>query len=394
MKKEHIHFITGATGFVGRYLVEALLKDGGTVCVLLRSTTSDLSINNGDVFKNITAHSGRLRVIRGDITKHFLGMKDEDLRSFKNFDVTVWHLAANLSFLSKERESVFSANIEGTRNIIDFSNVYASSLHYMSTAYVCGEEKGRIEEDALVDNPHFRNNYESSKYGAEKLVRSLCVVPYIIFRPSIIIGDAYQGKAKGCTFGYYRFAFMFFVFKNWIVQMLKHKRSFAEYVLKSIGTKFDEEGKTISLPWLWVPYPQDGAVNLIPVDYVISSMVAIYKKPKAQGKTFHLVHPNPPTYLFLLQELLGNLGYKKVKYIPIPNTLFSALFRILYWTIIPWRKYFRSASWYMPYVKDKYDFSMDNMETYGILPPPPISSDFLKKVNTYAEEAVFGTITF
>lgn len=381
MKKEQIHFITGATGFVGKYLVDALAKEGSTVWVLARNEMRSPSML-----------SGRPRIVHGDITKPCLGICEADLIDIKNFDVTVWHLAANLSFLDKDREDVFNTNVCGTRNVVDFSNKYATTLNYMSTAYVCGRANGRIDEDSMVENPVLRNNYETSKYEAEKIVRDICNVPFVIFRPAIIIGDAYQGKAKGCTFGYYRFAFIFFVFKSWVAKMLKKEKSFLKLILKKTGTKFDEIKKEVCLPWLYVPCPRDGEVNLVPIDYVISSMIIISRKPEVAGKTFHLVQSNPPSYQFLLSVLLENLGYRKIKYISVPNTVFYVLFRILYRVATPWRKYLNSASSYMPYVMDRYNFSVDNINKYNVSPPALLSKDFLKKVNTYAEEAVFDTI--
>jgi thioester reductase-like protein len=83
---------------------------------------------------------------------------------------------------------------------------------FLSTAFVSGDYQGKIFEDQIDYGQKFHNHYEASKYQAEKYIREN-LKKYLIFRPSVILGDVYQGKAVGCTFGYYRFMYMFFLFK-------------------------------------------------------------------------------------------------------------------------------------------------------------------------------------
>ena len=371
-----VHFVTGGTGFLGRHLVKKLLKEKQTVKILVRNKVSAQKIFPEFPEKNF---------IEGDITLKNLGISN--LKIFKDKKIYIWHLAANLSFQKKEEKNAFKTNIEGTQNIIDFSNKFAKTLFFVSTAYVCGKTNISISENKLIKDPIHRNFYESSKYQAEKLVREKTKINFKIFRPSIILGDAYTGKAKGCTFGYYRFSFIFFRFKNWIVGHFENKTFFSK-ILKLMGTKWDKN--ILSLPWLYLPIPKNIDVNLVPLEVVLKTFWNVFKKHKDETKKcFHIVNEKPPSVELGVKNICEDLGLK-IKFWKISPYFFEKLIRFLYFIFPFWRKYFESAFSYLPYISQNYNFETKNSHKY--LGKSYFDKSFLKKVNRYAIKEIFPNI--
>jgi long-chain acyl-CoA synthetase len=64
----------------------------------------------------------------------------------------------------------------------------------VSTAYVAGTHTGRFTEDDLDVGQGFRNSYEQSKFESEKIIRAEAdELPWIVLRPSIVVGDRSSG---------------------------------------------------------------------------------------------------------------------------------------------------------------------------------------------------------
>jgi nucleoside-diphosphate-sugar epimerase len=88
--------------------------------------------------------------------------------------------------LAVEKDTAFTVNLEGTKNVNDFVRSI-KNLHrynYVSTCYVAGKRKGRILETELEHDAGFRNFYEETKFLAEMEVERLKKdLPVTIFRP-------------------------------------------------------------------------------------------------------------------------------------------------------------------------------------------------------------------
>ena len=70
------YFVTGATGFIGRYLVENLLKREGTIYILCR----EASLEKVETLrKKVGDLDGRVVPVVGDLTQPKLGLSDADL---------------------------------------------------------------------------------------------------------------------------------------------------------------------------------------------------------------------------------------------------------------------------------------------------------------------------
>lgn len=387
-----LHIITGATGFLGRSLTNRLLEDGEKVCIVIRNNEDDFKTRAGAIFPGyIVKYGDRFKVINGDIAKKNLGISAEFLGEIKNTKISLWHLAANLSFKCEHKEQIYRDNVKGVENVVNLINTFSpeSTLYYTSTAYICGSKNKKCSENETDRGQTPRNLYEKTKLIAEKIIRDNCERKHIVFRPSIIIGDAYAGKAVGCTFGYYRFTYVFYIFKKWVIAKLRDG-GFWKKILELFGAVYESKIDKLKFIRLVLPFPKNSQVNLIPIDFVIDSMVKISKECQ-ESKTFHIVNTNPPSFIFLFRELLDDLGMEGIKLIPVNPIVFNGIIKTCYFIFIPLRKYFESAIKYKPYITMRYEFSTDNMRALELI-PTDISREHIKRINKYAIASIFPNI--
>ena len=104
------------------------------------------------------------------------------------------HCAAAVRFDLPEAEHR-AINVGGTANAIAFARAGGIPLIHVSTAYVCGTRDGPIGEDDPLPRDGFNNGYEASKAAAEALVET-SGVPFVIARPSIVVGDSGHGAIR------------------------------------------------------------------------------------------------------------------------------------------------------------------------------------------------------
>jgi dihydroflavonol-4-reductase len=147
-------FITGASGKIGRYLVNELVNRGFKVIALGRNKSR---INNSSV-----------EVIEADILD--IKKYEKQLRSCDY----VFHLAAYQNIFDKKIDEFERVNIEGTKIIIkSISKSNIKKFFYISTTMVLGK----------VD---MKNFYANTKSRALKYVKK-SKIPWVVIYPSIVI---------------------------------------------------------------------------------------------------------------------------------------------------------------------------------------------------------------
>jgi dTDP-4-dehydrorhamnose reductase len=157
--------ITGASGLYGSKLAQLALSKNYEV---YSSDIQSLSVYGNFVKLDI---SGKAQV-------------DETFKTI-NPDVVVH--AATLTDVDKcelNKELAWKVNVEGTKNIVEASEVTGSFLIYISTDYVFGGEMGCYKE---TDTPNPINYYGVTKLKAEEIVKKQ--KDYFIARPSVIYGS-------------------------------------------------------------------------------------------------------------------------------------------------------------------------------------------------------------
>lgn len=149
-------FVTGAAGFVGLNLVEALLQRGWRVLAMHRPPT-DLKY---------LARLPAERVV-ADLTK-----PDSLMEAMPGEVDVVFHVAANLNLWSRRNDEQFWDNVIGTRNLVAAALARrAGRLVHTSSISAYGMQRGRIDEGAPRLGGLSRINYQYTKFHAEEAVR-------------------------------------------------------------------------------------------------------------------------------------------------------------------------------------------------------------------------------
>jgi NAD(P)-dependent dehydrogenase (short-subunit alcohol dehydrogenase family) len=266
------YFVTGATGFIGRFVVERLLKRReAQVYVLIRESSADK-------FEALKARfpdaAGRLHAVWGDITTPGLLSGENKGANGSGFD-HVFHLAAVYD-LNMDDETADRVNNEGTRNVVNFVNELGGKavLHHTSSVAVAGEDfVGKFTEDMFDEGQPLKHPYYRTKFQSEAIVRDECQAPYRIYRPGVVVGSSQTGEMDKVDGPYYFF--------------------------KTIQRIRDNIPR-----WLPLLGLEGGRVPVAPVDYVADAMVAIGHKDGLDGQAFFLVQSNAPTVGELMRTLM------------------------------------------------------------------------------------------
>jgi nucleoside-diphosphate-sugar epimerase len=267
-------FVTGFPGFLATRLVKRLAAEGARFMLLTQPAFVALAVETSlQIARDTGASLENFEIVDGDITKPDLGMSPARLEKARQDTSTVFHLAA-IYDLAVAQDVAATVNVEGTMNMNHFAKSVKNlrRYHYVSTCYVAGKRQGLIKEDELHHEAGFRNHYEQTKYLAEISVDALkSDIPVTIHRPSVVCGDSQTGETVKYDGIYYLIHYL----RKWP----------AGLTLLNIGNRAV-------------------CLNLVPVDFVIESMVALAKDDRAIGATVQLADPAPLT----TQELFDKIS--------------------------------------------------------------------------------------
>ncbi|NVK38331.1 MAG: SDR family oxidoreductase [Gammaproteobacteria bacterium] len=168
-------FITGATGFLGRHLVEQLLLQGWKITALCRDMGSAYTCEQGA----ITWKQGNLNDI-------------QSLRCAMPEAVdAVFHLASDTSTWSLNHRRQYQTNVIGTQNLakVALENRAIRFIHTSSIA-VYGFHDGAVDEHSEMRGMDCPVPYFRSKYLAEEVIREYIKkgLDAVILNPTAIIG--------------------------------------------------------------------------------------------------------------------------------------------------------------------------------------------------------------
>jgi NAD(P)-dependent dehydrogenase (short-subunit alcohol dehydrogenase family) len=250
-------FVTGATGFIGRHLVERLLEREGDVYVLVRpGSTARL-----EQLVERWGRPERVKPLVGDLCEPRLGLDAAAVDALQGVD-HVFHLAAIYDMTADETRNAL-LNVAGTQNAVDLANaVGAGCFHHVSSIAVAGLYEGHFTEDMFDEGQPLEHPYHRTKFEAEKVVRERVRGRWRVYRPSIVVGHSQTGEMDKIDGPYYFFK---------AIQKVRHA--------------LPEWFPLVSVEW--------GATNLVPVDYVAAAIDHIAHREGLDGQAFHVVDPKP-----------------------------------------------------------------------------------------------------
>jgi nucleoside-diphosphate-sugar epimerase len=295
--------LTGATGFLGKEIIRQAAEERrieGVVAVVRPEAVRDPRTR--EVVKVLSpsqrgalllkrlgvggARAKKFRFLEGDIEKPDLGLAPSDLAELRRTLTHVIHCAASVSF-DDSYENSYRANVLGNRNALAFSLGVqrAEGSRFVAhvaieTSYIHGRRKRSIaQESALVFPRHFYNNfYELTKAMASietdrALVEQGLRVMQLL--PSIVIGHSETGNNHGDTK---------------VVNAPINAFGRAKEALAGLGLDPKARVRAALIRAVALSFPGDRSaeLNLVPVDRVVSGILAALHVPEAIGARIHL----------------------------------------------------------------------------------------------------------
>ena len=254
------YFVTGATGFIGRRLVKALLaRKGAVVHFLIRAESAGRTQELLDYWG---VDKTRAVAVPGDLTEPGLGITKPQRQRLQVHVKHFFHLAAVYD-LKADPASQERVNVEGTRNAVAFAaEIGAECFHHVSSIAAAGLYEGVFREDMFEEAEELDHPYYKTKHDSERIVREECAVPWRVYRPGIVVGDSRTGEMDKIDGPYYFF-------------------------------KLIQRMRQILPPWMPTIGIEGGRINIVPVDFVVDALVHIAHLRGKDGKCFHLVDPTP-----------------------------------------------------------------------------------------------------
>jgi len=251
------YFITGGTGFIGRFFIDKLAERKGNIYVLTRKGSEK---KFKDLQERFAGDSKRLVAVRGDLSKKKLGLSPKAIADLKGKITHFCHFAAVYD-IAASLEAQQTANIDGTRNAVELAALLkAGCFHHVSSIAAGGMYKGTFREDMFEEAENYEHPYFSTKHDSEGIVRNECSVPWRVYRPAMVVGHSETGEIDKIDGAYYFF--------------------------KSL-----QKIRNVLPPWFPLIGLEGGKFNIVPVDYVVDAMDHIVHLPKRNGECFHLTDP-------------------------------------------------------------------------------------------------------
>jgi thioester reductase-like protein len=293
-------FVTGATGYLGSYLVAGLLREHrDALNLLVRAKSNEearerlwQSLQLHFEFPEFLEHlNSRVRIFRGELTSECFGLSDNEYHVLVDSTHSLIHCAASLN--RKSEKQCLNVNLRGGLEVIQLARQAQNRnglLRYshVSTVAVAGKRQNEVvTEDAAID--WARSDYDpyarTKKFGEHMLRQLLPDVPRTIFRPAIVMGDSRRPETSQFD----------------MVQA------------------FDVLAR---LPVL--PLRPDDRIDIVPADYVGKAIVAIHQKKQPAHDIYHLSSgTGSQTYHEITDALAAAGGWRRPTFLPSLGRPFS-----------------------------------------------------------------------
>jgi amino acid adenylation domain-containing protein/thioester reductase-like protein len=279
---EHI-FLTGATGFLGAFLLDELLKEtSANIYCLVRA--SNFEEGRQKIQANLERYllwnpelASRIIPVIGDLSQPLLGLTEEKFHTLASKLDLIYHAGAFVNLIYSYA-SLKPINVQGTQEILRLaSQGKVTPVHYVSTIDVLKPltnfgTKIVGENDHVDCGQKVDKGYTQTKWVAEQLMIAARSrgIPTSIYRPGMLSGHSQTGAS--------------------------HVNDLMCRIIKGI---IQLESAPDLNHW----------VNLIPIDYASKAIVHLSRQQESLGQAFHIVNPEPLPWKKLIEQI-KDLGYK------------------------------------------------------------------------------------
>jgi thioester reductase-like protein len=281
--------LTGATGFLGAYLLDELLhKTTANIYCLIRCSQTEEGKNR--LQKHLEFYSlwqerfsSRIIPVVGDLAKPLLGLSPAEFNELAGIIDIIYHNGAWVNS-ARPYSTLKPANVLGTQEVLRLASLLQTKpVHFVSTLGVFLSETHdsdeKIVEADIPDYCDLKGGYRQSKWVAEQLVMAAQQrgLPACIYRTSRIIGHSQTGMNGN--------------FQDFLCIFLKACIQLGKF------------------PYL------STQINIVPVDYVSQAIVGLSQAESNARQVFHLINPQSTVWESFLNSICF-LGYslEKVSY--------------------------------------------------------------------------------
>jgi thioester reductase-like protein len=280
--------LTGATGFLGAFLLDELLhRTTADIVCLVRA--SDEAVGKRRIMNNLKRYSltppdaeQRIRVVVGDFSKPALGLSPDAFKRLAAETDVIYHNGADVN-LVLPYASLRRTNVGGVIEVLKLATATRTKpVHLVSTftVHTTAENRGQVvtENDPLPAFEKLLYGYSQTKWVGEKLAQMARQrgIPVTIYRPGHITGDSQTGVSN---------------------------TSDLLHTLVLICLR------------LGAAPMRDVEFDVTPVDYVARAIVELSLQPHCACGDFHLTNPAPMRTKDLIEWLLqSGVGIEMVPY--------------------------------------------------------------------------------
>ncbi|KAL2911060.1 large subunit of alpha-aminoadipate reductase, partial [Polyrhizophydium stewartii] len=197
-------FLTGATGFLGAFVLQSLLErhpHARVVCLVRAESDAAATARLISTSKKHLAwsdawlHDGRVRAVAGDLSAERFGLSDAVWDALCHEVDVIIHNGALVHWFYPYSE-MRGPNVIGTRTGLQLATTHRlKPFHFVSTISTLAPGDTLEDTDLEMSRTSLVGGYVQSKWVAEKLVMRARSrgVPATIFRPNRITGDSRNG---------------------------------------------------------------------------------------------------------------------------------------------------------------------------------------------------------
>ncbi|MEO0802305.1 MAG: amino acid adenylation domain-containing protein [Cyanobacteria bacterium J06642_2] len=275
-------FLTGATGFLGLYLLHDLLEQtSAVVYCLVRATEPDAGIqrlrdklSEREMWQD--HYERRIIAVPGDLSQPQFGLNAQEFDELAQAVDVIYHNGALVNF-SYPYSALKSTNVGGTESVLRLAaRIKVKPIHHISTLSVfdaLGYYDGRtiFEDEPLRYSEGLLSGYAQSKWVAEKLVSSARDrgLPVAIYRPAEVVGHRNSGHWNT---------------DDYICRMIKGCIQLGQW-------------PNLDISW-----------HLTPVDWVSRAIVDLSRQSASLGQSYHIATPHH-VHMHQIFNWLRDRGY-------------------------------------------------------------------------------------
>ncbi|SFE39279.1 amino acid adenylation domain-containing protein/thioester reductase domain-containing protein [Paenibacillus algorifonticola] len=280
--------LTGATGYLGGYLLyELLMQSDATIYCLVRPGTepgearlrSHIAYYFGDAA--IPLMEGRVVAVEGNLETPRLGLEEQQYQQLISSLDAIMHSAADVRHFGEEGQFA-RTNVNGTAYLLELAAACRQTVrfHHISTLGIpedlalSGQWEAVVAAGELAPELRVESLYTNSKMEAEKLLYAAAEqgVPVSIYRAGNLSCHSVSGS------------FQRNIDSNAFYRMLKSMLLL---------------GQAPEVTW---------DIDITPIDYAGQSIVQLALQPDTAGGVYHICNPEPLPYEKLM-DMLRSSGY-------------------------------------------------------------------------------------